>query len=119
MKKMLAAFAFAALVLAGCAPGADRPSLKPTIFKLGAPVAVGQALTIQGRYLGGAKNSQVIFNADELGNNGIEAQAGDVVSWNSSEIVVKVPAATRPTGRFLFVRVGGVLSNGMPWTASQ
>ena len=118
MKKLIAAFALLALVLAGCAPSADRPSLKPTIFKLSPPASVGQPMTIQGRYLGGPQNSQIVFNADELGNNGVEAQSGDIVSWNSSEIVVKVPANARPTGRFLFVRVGGVLSNGMPWTAN-
>ena len=106
------------LAVAGCAPSADRPSLRPLIVKVSEPAAAGQPVTIQGRYLGGPANSQVIFRADENGRGGVTPQAGDVVSWTASEIVVKVPAGTRPGGGFLFVNVGGVLSNGMPYAVN-
>ena len=118
MKKTLTAFALLALTLAACAPSSDRPSLKPVLFKLDKAVAVGEVLAIQGRYLGGPQNSQVIFNADDAGNNGIDAPNSSVVSWTSTDISIKVPAGTRPTGRFVFVRVGGVLSNPLPYSVN-
>jgi hypothetical protein len=118
MKKFLTAFALLALTLSACAPSADRPSLKPVLIKLDKAVAPGEVLMIQGRYLGGPQNSQVIFNADDIGNNGSEAPNANVVSWTSTEINIKVPAGTRPTGRFVFVRVGGVLSNGLPYSVN-
>jgi hypothetical protein len=32
---------------------------------------------------------------------------------------VKVPKAARPGGAFVFVKVGGVLSNSMPFSITQ
>lgn len=117
MKKLMLALAGAAvLALAGCAPSADRPSLAPVIIKISEPAAAGQNVTIQGRYLGGPSNSNVIFRADELGQGGYEAEPSDIVSWSGSQIVVKVPKAARPGGGFVLVRVGGVFSNSMPYS---
>ena len=67
MKKFLTAFALLALTLSACAPSADRPSLKPVLIKLDRAVSPGEVLAIQGRYLGGPQNSQVVFNADDVG----------------------------------------------------
>jgi hypothetical protein len=120
MKKLMLALAGAAvLALAGCAPSADRPSLAPVIIKISEPAGPGQNVTIQGRNLGGPSNSTIIFRADELGQGGIEAEPSDVVSWGSNQIVVKVPKAARPGGAFVFVKVGGVLSNSMPFSITQ
>jgi hypothetical protein len=118
MKKFLTAFALLALTLSACAPSADRPSLKPLLIKLDKAVSPGEVLAIQGRYLGGPQNSQVVFNADDVGANGVDVPASSIVSWTSTDISVKVPAGTRPTGRFLYVRVGGVLSNGLPYSVN-
>lgn len=114
--RILPLLALALTVLASCAPSADRPTLRPQVFAVSEPAAAGQNVTIQGRYLGGAANSAVIFRADELGRGGVRSTAADIVSWSSSQVVVKVPAGTRPGGGFLFVEVGGTLSNAMPYS---
>lgn len=119
MKIRLLALAGVALALLGaCAPSAERPSVAPVIIKLSEPVSQGQPVTIQGRNLGGPSNSVVVFRADEVGNGGVEADLTDIVSWTSTQVVVKVPKAARPGGAFVFVKVGGVLSNAMPYSVN-
>jgi IPT/TIG domain len=116
--RMLALAGLAVTLLGACAPSADRPSLAPVIIKVSEPASPGQPVTIQGRYLGGPSNSVVVFRADELGNGGVEAETSDIVSWSSTLVVVKVPKAARPGGAFVFVRVGDVLSNAMPYSVN-
>lgn len=116
--RILPMLALVLTVLAACAPSADRPTLRPQVFALSAPAAAGENVTIQGRYLGGAANSVVIFRADEVGRGGVRTTTADIVSWTSSMVVVKVPAGTRPGGGFLFVEVGGTLSNAMPYSVN-
>lgn len=111
--------ALATLALGGCAPTAERPSLRPVLVKAGEPAAPGQPVSLQGRFLGGPSNSSVIFRADENGIGGTRTADSDVVSWTPSTIVVKVPAGTTPGGGFVFVDVAGVLSNGLPFSVGQ
>jgi hypothetical protein len=109
----LALFAFVA-----CAPS-DRPTLRPLLIKISEPAKVGDTVMIQGRYLGSTANSFVIFGANDAGNNGTRAAGDNVVAWSGSEVQVKVPAGTRAGGNFVFVSVGGVLSNGLPYSVTQ
>ncbi len=107
-----------AALFVACAPSPDRPSVLPVLIKLSEPAAVGQSLTIQGRYLGGPSNSNVTLGADELGNGGVKNSSSDIVSWTSTEIVLKVPVGARPGGRFVYVDVGGVRSNFLPYSVN-
>jgi IPT/TIG domain len=118
MKFQTVLLASVAAVFVGCAPSPDRPSVLPVLIKLSEPAAVGQNLTIQGRYLGGPSNSNVTIGSDESGNGGIKNSSADVVSWTSTEIVLKVPTGARPGGRFVFVDVGGVRSNFLPYSVN-
>ncbi len=108
-----------AALFVSCAPNIDRPSVRPVLIKLSEPAAVGQTLTIQGRYLGGPVNSFVVVGAEEDGAGGVKNTGADVVSWSGSEIVLRVPAGTRPGGRFVYVEVGGVRSNFLSYSVSQ
>jgi hypothetical protein len=117
--KLLLVGLVALLAFTSCAPDLNRPTLRPVVIKLSEPAKIGETVTIQGRYLGSKENGSVIFNADANGNSGVSAGASDVVSWNASEIQVRIPAATRPGGNFLFVNVGGVLSNGMAYSVTK
>jgi IPT/TIG domain len=107
-----------AAIFVGCAPSPDRPSVLPVLIKLSEPAAVGQNLTIQGRYLGGPSNSSVNLGADESGNGGVKNSSADIVTWTSTEIVLKVPVGARPGGHFVFVEVGGVRSNFLPYSVN-
>jgi hypothetical protein len=125
MKVPLFALALAAVVVAtACTPlgGASRPVVMKlsTNGVLGpAQGAPGTAVTIQGRDLGGPSNSSVTFGADDLARGGVVATSSDIVSWTPSEIVVKVPAGTRPGGGYLFVTVLGVRSNTLSFSIGQ
>ncbi len=114
--RMLALAGLAVTLLGACAPSTEAPSRAPLIIKVSEPATVGQPVTIQGRDLGGPSNSVVVFRADEVGDGGVEAEPSDIVSWTSNLVVIKVPKAARPGGAFLFVKVGGVLSNAMPYS---
>jgi hypothetical protein len=116
--KVLFAGALAALAFTACAPS-DRPTVRPLIIKLSESAKVGTTLTIQGRYLGSPSNSFVIFGANELGANGVRNAADGVTAWSSSEIQVTIPANAKVGGNFVFVSVGGVLSNAMPYSITQ
>ncbi len=116
-------FAFVALLavagLVSCNPDLNRPTTRPVLIKLSEPAKVGTVVTIQGRYLGSSQNAAVIFSADTLGNNGAPATASDIVAWSGSEIQVRVPLAARAGGGFVYVNVGGVLSNGLPFSITR
>lgn len=118
MKFQTVLLASVAALFVSCAPNADRPSVLPVLIKLSEPAAVGQNLMIQGRYLGGPSNSIVVLGADDQGNGGVKNASSDIVSWTSTEIVLKVPAGARPGGRFVYVEVGGLRSNFLPYSVN-
>jgi hypothetical protein len=118
MKFQTVLLASVAALFVSCAPNADRPSVLPVLIKLSEPAAIGQTLNIQGRYLGGPSNSFVTVGADESGNGGVKNSSADVVSWSASEIVLKVPSGARAGGHFVFVEVGGVRSNYLPYSVN-
>ncbi len=117
--KLLLIGVVALLAFTSCAPDANRPSLRPVIFKLSEAAKVGETVTIQGRYLGSKDNGVVLFNADPFGKNGISSSATDVVSWSASEIQIRIPIDARTGGSFVFVNVGGVLSNAMAYSITK
>jgi hypothetical protein len=117
--KLLLVGIVALLAFTSCAPDLNRPTLRPVIIKLSEPAKVGETVTIQGRYLGSKENGVVLFNADSSGATGVSSASTDVVSWSASEIQVRVPLNTRPGGNFIFVSVGGVLSNGMAYSITK
>lgn len=110
---LIALFAFVS-----CAPS-DRPTVRPLLIKISEPAKVGETVTIQGRYLGGAANSVVVFGANDLGTGGTRASGDNIVSWSGTEIQVKIPVGTKAGGNFVFVNVGSVLSNGLPYNVTQ
>ena len=118
MKFQTVLLACAAALFVSCAPNADRPSVLPVLIKLSEPAAVGQNLTLQGRYLGGPSNSNVIIGADEVGGGGVKNSSSDIISWTSTEIVLKIPTGARPGGHFVYVEVGGLRSNFMPYSVN-
>ena len=120
----LAALALAAIT--SCAPVYEPPSLRPVLMKASATdangpasAAPGQPVVLQGRHLGGAVNGTVIFRADDRGRSGVRSATADIVSWSTSEVVVRVPASATPGGGFVYVEVAGVLSNGLPFSVGQ
>jgi hypothetical protein len=117
--KLLLIGIVALLAFTSCTPDANRPTLRPVIIKLSEAAKVGETITIQGRYLGSKDNGVVLFGADAAGGAGVASALSDIVSWNASEILVKVPATARIGGNFLFVSVGGVLSNGMVYSITK
>ena len=117
MKLLLAGLV--ALAFTSCAPDFSRPSLRPVLIKLSEPAKVGETVSLQGRYLGSKENGVVLFNADSSGATGVSSAGTDVVSWSASEIQVRVPLNVRPGGNFIFVSVGGVLSNGMVYSITK
>jgi hypothetical protein len=117
--KLLLVGIVALLAFTACTPDLNRPTLRPVIIKLSEPAKVGETVTIQGRYLGSKENGVVLFNADSNGATGVSSAVSDVVSWSASEIQVRVPLNTRPGGNFIFVSVGGVLSNGMAYSITK
>jgi hypothetical protein len=116
--RFLLAGLLALVTFVGCAP-ADRPTLRPLLIKISEPAKVGETVIIQGRYLGSAANSVVIFGANDAGTNGIKAGGDNIVAWNASEVQVKIPAGAKAGGNFVFISVSGVLSNGLPYSITQ
>jgi hypothetical protein len=117
--KLIVAAAVALLAFTSCAPDLSRPTLRPVLIKLSEPAKIGETVNIQGRYLGSKDNGFVLFNADANGTTGIKTSEADVVAWSASEITVKIPASAKTGGNFLFVSVGGILSNGMAYSISK
>jgi hypothetical protein len=116
--RLLFAGALALFAMTACAPS-DRPTVRPLIIKLSESAKVGSTLTIQGRNLGSPGNSFVLFGANELGQGGVRNAADGVVAWSGTEIQVNIPANAKVGGNFIFVSVGSVLSNGMPYSITQ
>ncbi|NJK44157.1 MAG: cell surface protein [Pleurocapsa sp. SU_196_0] len=101
-----------------CAP-ADRPTVRPLLIKISESAKIGDTVTIQGRYLGSAATAFAVFGANDAGQGGTRVAGDNVVAWSGSEVQVKVPAGTKSGGNFVFISVGGVLSNGLPFSVSQ
>lgn len=108
--------------LASCAPSqsADRfVTVTPVLIKVSEAAPRGAALTIQGRYLGGAANGRVRLGADESGKGGYLFPATAVQSWTDSEIVLTIPSDAPVGGSWLFVEVAGKQSTGLPYSVRQ
>jgi hypothetical protein len=110
---LIALFAFVS-----CAPS-DRPTIRPLLIKVSEPAKAGQTVTIQGRYLGSSANGFVVFGANDLGGGGTKVGSDNVVAWGGNEVQVKIPDGTKAGGNFVFISVGGVLSNGLPYNVTQ
>ncbi|GAA4021330.1 IPT/TIG domain-containing protein [Deinococcus rubellus] len=91
----------------------------PVLVKVSSGAAKGQAVTLQGRYLGGPATGRIRLGADENGSGGYLIPAGAVTSWTDSEIVFNVPAASPAGGSWLFVEVNGRQSTGLPFSVSD
>jgi len=116
--RALLAGLIALLAFVSCAPS-DRPTVRPLLIKISEPAKIGQTVTIQGRYLGGTANSVVVFGANDLGAGGAKVTADNIVSWSGTEVQVKIPDGTKAGGNFVFISVGNVLSNGLPYNVIQ
>ena len=116
--RALLAGSIALFAFVSCAPS-DRPTVRPLLIKISEPAKIGQTVMIQGRYLGAAANSTVVFGANDLGAGGTKAAAANIVSWSGTEVQVNIPDGTKSGGNFVFISVGGVLSNGLPYNVTQ
>lgn len=112
-------------VLASCAPRQQATAaeqlvtVKPVLYKVSQPVVRGGSLTLQGRYLGGPASAQVRLGAGSGGQGGVVLPASAIVRWTTNEIVLTVPADLPPGGGYVFVRVGSLDSNGLPYSVGQ
>lgn len=110
-------------VVVSCAPTTQNKvagvTVTPMLIKTSAAAVRGDALTIQGRYLGGPNTGKIIIGADEDGKAGYIVPADAVKSWTDSEIVVMVPKETPAGGSWLFVEVNGRKSTGLPVSIRQ
>lgn len=105
----------AALALSACAPTSTvRTDVVPTLVSVTVPQTAGGTVVLQGRYFGdgfggAADDSYVLVGADMNGDNGVIAE---VSSWSPTRIEVTSPE--RAGSGFVFVVVGGNMSNGLP-----
>jgi hypothetical protein len=99
-----------ALMIAACAPTSQVASnVVPTLISARPSSATGEVV-LQGRYFGGGgEGSHVLVGADVLGEGGTRVTAS---SWTPNRIEFTAPAGTGPG--FVYVVVGGMLSNGLP-----
>ncbi len=107
--------------LTSCAPRVGTVmgvTQTPVLVKVSSGAARGQAVTLQGRYLGGPTTGRIRLGADENGAGGYLIPAGAVTSWTDSEIVFSVPATAPAGGSWLFVEVNGRQSTGLPFSVS-
>lgn len=110
--------------LASCAPrnqaevaGVTQP---PTLIKVSQAAAIGETVSVQGRYLGGPKTAYVLLGATADGVGGYKVPTSAVKSWSDSEINFIVPSDAPVGGSWLFVVVGGMKSaNGLPFSIKQ
>lgn len=121
-------FFFASLLLVGglasCAPrnqaavaGVTQP---PTLVKVSEAAAIGEPVTVQGRYLGGQNTAYVLLGATAEGTGGYKVPNTAIKSWTDSEINFVVPADAPVGGSWLYVVVGGMKSaNGLPFSIKQ
>jgi IPT/TIG domain len=90
----------------------------PVLVKVSSGAAKGEAVTVQGRYLGGPATGRIRLGADENGQGGYLIPTASVTSWTDSEIVFSVPATSPAGGSWLFIEVNGRQSTGLPFSVS-
>ena len=120
LSSLLAAGAIG-LSLSSCAPtqAVAGVTVTPLLIKVSAPVARGQNVTVQGRYLGGPSTARVLLGADSSGAGGYAVPTSAIVSWTDSQIVFTVPSNAPVGGSWMFVQVGETRSAGLPFSVSQ
>ncbi len=107
--------------LASCAPRVGTVAgvtQTPMLVKVSSGAAQGQAVTVQGRYLGGPTTGRIRLGADENGQGGYLIPVSAVTSWSDSQIVFTVPANAPAGGSWLFIEVAGRQSTGLPFSVS-
>lgn len=110
--------------LVSCAPrnqstvaGVTQP---PTLIKVSQAAAIGETVTVQGRFMGGQNTAYVLLGADADGKGGYKVPVSAVKSWTDSEIVFTVPSDAPVGGSWLYIVVGGMKSaNGLPFSIKQ
>ena len=108
--------------LASCAPRVGTVmgvTQTPMLIKVSSGAAAGQAITVQGRYLGGPATGRIRLGADENGAGGYLIPAAAVKSWSDTEIVFTVPGNAPAGGSWLFIEVNGRQSTGLPLSVSS
>lgn len=109
-------------VLASCAPRTQAVAgvtVTPMLIKVSESARVGESVTVQGRYLGGASTGRVRLGATETGEGGFLVPADSIVSWTDSQIVFKVPQGAPAGASWLFVEVGDMRSTGLSYSVRQ
>lgn len=102
-------------LLAACAPGVSiENQVLPTLYSVTVPATRDAPVVLQGRYFGDGLQGQgadsyVILGADVSGAGGVKVNA---TVWSPSRIEVAIPDGAG--SGFVFVRVNGVLSTGLP-----
>lgn len=121
MKRVLFSLVFAGS-LAACAPtqqtAVQQASVTPVLIKTSEAAGPGGTLTIQGRYLGGARSGAVRLT-DSQGEGGYVFPAAAVQSWTDNRIVLTLPQNAPVGGHWLFVEVDGKRSTGLPYSVRQ
>lgn len=108
--------------LASCAPSigtVQGVTQTPVLVKVSSGAAKGEAVMVQGRYLGGPSTGRIRLGADENGAGGYLIPTAAVVSWTDSEIVFNVPTNAPAGGSWLFIEVNGRQSTGLPFSVSN
>ncbi len=107
--------------LASCAPRVGTVAgvtQTPVLVKVSSGAAKGEAVTVQGRYLGGPTTGRIRLGADENGQGGYLIPSDSVRSWTDSEIVFSVPVTAAAGGSWLYIEVNGRQSTGLPFSVS-
>ncbi|GAA5500752.1 hypothetical protein Dxin01_00477 [Deinococcus xinjiangensis] len=94
-------------------------TVHPVLVKLSESAKRGQTVTVQGRYMGGPLTGKIILGATADGTNGFEIPNTSVKSWTDTEVVFTIPSDFPPGGSWLFIKVGDMLSNGLPYSVKQ
>lgn len=126
----LASLLFLGTALVSCAPRTQATTMtagtpvggvtvKPVLYKVSPSAAVGQSVTVQGRFLGGAKTAVITLGAEHDGSGGYRVPETAVTNWTDSEITFTVPANAPVGGSWLFVTVGDQVSNGLTFSIKQ
>ena len=88
--------------LSSCAPRVGTVvgvTQTPVLVKVSSGAARGQAVTLQGRYLGGPATGRIRLGAAADGSGGFLIPSASVTSWTDSEVVFTVPTTAQAGGR--------------------
>ena len=121
MRRFFLAYLLFTGFLASCTPRTSTlgVNVTPVLVKVSEGVARGGAVTVQGRYLGGAQNTKVILGANDSGAGGYTIPANAIQSWTDTQIVFTVPSDAPLGGSWLFVEGKGGRSNGLTFSVYQ